>query len=105
MDRRLPRAPDAEGVLMYRLGLSRQRIAALVRAEPAAVGVIRPGPVTRKETNRLSHILDTSQSHAPRFASTIGESCRPLDAQGQKGILGLASTFLWALHTPVSFLH
>jgi hypothetical protein len=38
MDRRLRRAPDAEWVLMYRLGLSRQRIADLVRAEPAAVG-------------------------------------------------------------------
>jgi hypothetical protein len=38
MDRRLRRAPDAEWVLMYRLGLSRRRIAALVRAEPAAVG-------------------------------------------------------------------
>jgi hypothetical protein len=38
MDRRLRRAPDAEWVLMYRLGLSRQRIAALVRAEPATVG-------------------------------------------------------------------
>ena len=37
-DRRLRRAPDAEWVLMYRLGLSRQRIAALVRAEPDAVG-------------------------------------------------------------------
>ena len=38
MDRRLRRAPDAEWVLMYRLGLSRQRIAAIVRAEPATVG-------------------------------------------------------------------
>ena len=38
MDRRLRRAPDAEWMLMYRLGLSRQRIAALVRAEPATVG-------------------------------------------------------------------
>jgi hypothetical protein len=38
MDRVLRRAPDAEWVLMYRLGLSRQRIAALVRAEPATVG-------------------------------------------------------------------
>jgi hypothetical protein len=38
MDRRLRRAPDAEWVLMYRLGLSRQRIAALVRAQPATVG-------------------------------------------------------------------
>jgi hypothetical protein len=38
MDRRLRRAPDAEWVLMYRLGLSRQRIAALVRAAPATVG-------------------------------------------------------------------
>lgn len=38
MDRRLRRAPDAEWVLMYRLGLSRQRIAALVRVPPAAVG-------------------------------------------------------------------
>ncbi|MGY2747353.1 hypothetical protein [Arthrobacter sp. UYCu723] len=38
MDRRLRRAPDAEWVLMYRLGLSRKRIADLVRAEPATVG-------------------------------------------------------------------
>ncbi len=38
MDGRLRRAPDAEWVLMYRHGLSRKRIAALVRAEPAAVG-------------------------------------------------------------------
>jgi hypothetical protein len=38
MDRRLRRAPDAEWVLMYRLGLGRQRIAALVRVPPAAVG-------------------------------------------------------------------
>jgi hypothetical protein len=38
MDRRLRRAPDAEWVLMYRLGLSRPRIAALVRAHPAVVG-------------------------------------------------------------------
>lgn len=35
MDRRLRRAPDAEWVLMYRLGLGRARIAALVRAPPA----------------------------------------------------------------------
>ncbi|MET3952850.1 helicase associated domain-containing protein [Arthrobacter sp. UYEF36] len=38
MDRRVRRAPDAEWVLMYRLGLSRQRIADLVRAEPTTVG-------------------------------------------------------------------
>jgi hypothetical protein len=38
MDRRLRRAPDAEWVLMYRLGLGRARIAALVRVPPAAVG-------------------------------------------------------------------
>jgi hypothetical protein len=38
MNRRLRRAPDAEWVLMYRLGLSRKRIAALVRVPPAAVG-------------------------------------------------------------------
>ena len=38
MDRRLRRAPDAEWVLMYRSGLSRARIAALVRAEPATIG-------------------------------------------------------------------
>lgn len=38
MDRRLRRAPDVEWVLMYRLGLSRKRIAALVRVHPAAVG-------------------------------------------------------------------
>jgi hypothetical protein len=38
MDRRLRRAPDAEWVLMYRLGLGRKRIAALVRVPPATVG-------------------------------------------------------------------
>jgi hypothetical protein len=38
MDRRLRRAPDAEWVLMYRLGLSRKRIAELVRVHPAVVG-------------------------------------------------------------------
>ena len=38
MDRRLRRAPDPEWVLMYRSGLSRARIAALVRAEPATIG-------------------------------------------------------------------
>ena len=38
MDRRLRRAPDAEWVLMYRLGLSRKRIAALVRVHHAVVG-------------------------------------------------------------------
>jgi hypothetical protein len=38
MDRQLRRAPHAEWVLMYRLGLSRKRIAELVRAEPATVG-------------------------------------------------------------------
>jgi hypothetical protein len=38
MDRQLRRAPDAEWVLMYRLGLSRKRIAELVGAQPATVG-------------------------------------------------------------------
>lgn len=38
MDRQVRRAPDAEWVLMYRLGLSRKRIADLVGAEPATVG-------------------------------------------------------------------
>lgn len=38
MDKRLRHAPDAEWVLMYRLGLSRRRIADLVGAEPATVG-------------------------------------------------------------------
>jgi hypothetical protein len=37
MDRRLRPVPDAEWVLTHRLGLSRKRIAALVRAEPATV--------------------------------------------------------------------
>jgi hypothetical protein len=38
MDSQLRRAPDAEWVLMYRLGLSRKRIAKLVGAHPATVG-------------------------------------------------------------------
>jgi hypothetical protein len=38
MDNKLRRAPDAEWVLMHRLGLSRKRIAELVGAEPATVG-------------------------------------------------------------------
>lgn len=38
MDRQLRRAPDAEWVLVYRLGTSRKCNAKLVRAEPASVG-------------------------------------------------------------------
>lgn len=38
MDKLLRRAPDAEWTLMYRLGLSRARIAELVRVHPATVG-------------------------------------------------------------------
>lgn len=38
MDKRLRRAPYAEWVLMYQLGLSRKRISALVRVSPAVVG-------------------------------------------------------------------
>ncbi|WP_346960547.1 hypothetical protein [uncultured Arthrobacter sp.] len=38
VDKRLRRAPDAEWVLMYRLGLSRKRIAELVRGDAATVG-------------------------------------------------------------------
>lgn len=38
MDRLLRKAPYPEWVLMYRLGLGRDRIAALVRAAPATVG-------------------------------------------------------------------
>ncbi|GAC1605373.1 MAG: hypothetical protein NVS3B6_17750 [Pseudarthrobacter sp.] len=38
MDKQSRRAPNAEWVLMYRHGLSRKRIAALVRATPATVG-------------------------------------------------------------------
>ncbi len=38
MDRRLRRAPDSEWVLMYRSGLSRAGIAALVGVPPAAIG-------------------------------------------------------------------
>ena len=37
-DRRLRRAPDRNGVLMYRLGLSRKRIAELLCVHPAVVG-------------------------------------------------------------------
>jgi hypothetical protein len=40
MDRRLRRAPDAEWVLMFRLGLSRTRIDRLVRVHPAVVGYV-----------------------------------------------------------------
>ena len=38
MDRLLRKAPYPEWVLMYRLGLGRDRIAALVRTPPATVG-------------------------------------------------------------------
>lgn len=38
MDKPLRSASDPEWVLMYRLGLGRSRIAALVRAAPATVG-------------------------------------------------------------------
>jgi hypothetical protein len=68
MDRQSRRAPDAEWVLMYRLGLSRKSNAELVRAEPATVGyhlVIarRRGP--EQEVAHLGAIDSrTSPSHA-----------------------------------------
>lgn len=69
MDRQLRRAPDAEWVLMYRLGLSRKRIAELVRAEPATVGyhlvVARP--------------QDPGLETAHQTAASTKARCSPMD--------------------------
>ena len=102
MDRRLRRAPDAEWVLMYRLGLSRQRIAALVRAEPATVGYHLA--LARRQDPRLEaeHQAATVATPVPYPSTTDlarmnelivwvkAEGRLPSDRSGQRGERSMA---------------
>lgn len=102
MDRRLRRAPDAEWVLMYRLGLIRQRIAVLVRAEPATVGyhlVIarRQDPGLEADhqaaagTAPVLHPSPTDLAHMDELIGWItAEGRLPHDRSGQRGERAMA---------------
>ncbi|BCW68930.1 hypothetical protein NicSoilB4_36930 (plasmid) [Arthrobacter sp. NicSoilB4] len=102
MDRRLRRAPDAEWVLMYRRGLSRKRIAALVHAEPAAVGyhlVIarRQDPGLEAEHQAAAGaapVPDPSLTDLARMEEVIAwvsaEGRFPHDRAGQRGERSMA---------------
>ncbi|BCW69985.1 helicase associated domain-containing protein [Arthrobacter sp. NicSoilB8] len=69
MDKRLRRAPDAEWVLMYRLGLSRKRIAELVRAEPSAVGYHLVVARRRDPQLEAAHLAAATAGSAPSPAA------------------------------------
>ena len=71
MDRRLRRAPDAEWVLMYRLGLSRQRIAALVRVPAAAVGYHLA--IARRQDPGLEAEHQAAAAPSPYPSPTVGK--------------------------------
>ena len=101
MDRRLRRAPDAEWVLMYRLGLSRQRIAALVRAEPATVGyhlvIARrqdPGLESEHQAAGAAPVPYPSAKDLVRMEELIawvkGEGRLPRDRSGQRSERSMA---------------
>jgi hypothetical protein len=69
-------APDAEWVLMYRLGLSRQRIAALVRVPPARFSVSPEGPIFRARVVNVPQVTPLSirccDAHERAFCPPIG---------------------------------
>ncbi|AXJ11836.1 helicase associated domain-containing protein [Arthrobacter sp. PM3] len=69
MDSKVRRAPDAEWVLMYRLGLSRKRIADLVGAEPATVGYHLV--IARRQDPRLeaAHLAAAGTNPKPSASS------------------------------------
>jgi hypothetical protein len=69
MDRQLRRAPYAEWVLMYRLGLSRKRIAELVRAEPATVGYHLVIARRRDPELEAAHLTAAGTTSRPSLSS------------------------------------
>ncbi|WP_326962333.1 helicase associated domain-containing protein [Arthrobacter sp. MP_M7] len=69
MDRQLRRAPDAEWVLMYRLGLNRKRIAELVRAEPATVGYHLVIARRQDPGLEVAHLAAAASKSSPSLAS------------------------------------
>lgn len=75
MDRRLRRAPDAEWVLMYRLGLGRQRIADLVGESPATVGYHLV--IARRQDPELEHAHQAATG--PKADSSIADLARMED--------------------------
>jgi hypothetical protein len=88
MDRRLRRAPDAEWVLMYRLGLSRARIAALVRVPPAAVGYHLTAACRRDPGFDAEHQAATSAAQttgpSPRDLARMEEVTAWITAEGRQ---------------------
>lgn len=85
MSKRLRRAPDAEWVLMYRLGLSRKRIAELVRAEPATVGyhlVIARRRDPELEAAHLAAAVSKPKPSALNLAR-LGEIIAWIEAEGR----------------------
>ncbi|MET1153135.1 helicase-associated protein, partial [Arthrobacter sp.] len=102
MDRWLRRAPDAEWVLMYRLGLSRKRIAELVRVHPALIGyhlVIarrqHPGLEAEHQTAAgAAAVPHPSPTDLARMEEVIawvsGEGRLPEDPAGDRGERSMA---------------
>jgi hypothetical protein len=85
MDRQLRRAPDAEWVLMYRLGLSRKRIAELVRAEPATVGYHLVIPRRQDPGLEVAHLAAAvpKSSPSPAGRARMEEIISWVRAEGQ----------------------
>ena len=85
MDRRLRRAPDAEWVLMYRLSLSRKRIADLVRAEPATVGYHLVIARSQDPGLEAAHqaATATTAGPSPTDVARIGEIIAWVTAEGR----------------------
>jgi hypothetical protein len=103
MDRQLRRAPDAEWVLMYRLGLSRKRIAELVGAQPATVGYHLVIARRRDPELQTAHLAaaDTGTSPSPAALARMeqiivwitAEQRFPRDRSEDKGERSMARWF------------
>lgn len=85
MDKRLRRAPDAEWVLMYRLGLSRKQIADLVGAEPATVGYHLVIARRRDPELETAHLAAAGTKSGPSVADVarMDEVVSWITAQGR----------------------
>ena len=85
MDRQLRRAPDAEWVLMYRLGLSRKRIAELVGVQPATVGYHLVIARRRDPEREVAHLAatDTGTSLSPAALARMEQIIVWITAEGR----------------------
>jgi hypothetical protein len=82
---KLWRAPDAEWVLMYRLGLSRKRIAELVGAEPATVGYHLVIARRRDPELEAAHLAaaSTDPGPSPSSLARMDEIIAWIEAKGR----------------------